>query len=145
FETQNLDGWIAGGGASVVADDMGTYLVKIFAAEAQNENIYQDKIGEGVYTAGQALTVSFDMKGTAGVGGVVSALLYSDDPTQVSKTEELLPLALNESWTTYTFDVIAGDPLDWGVSLRLAAVCGAVAGCEVTAYFDNISISSTVP
>ena len=145
FETQNLDGWLAGGGVTVVADDMGTYLVKIVAAEAQNENIYQDRIGEGVYTAGETLTVSFDMKGTAGNGGVVSALLYSDDPTQVSKTEELLPLALNESWTTYTFDVIAGDPLDWGVSLRLAAVCGAVAGCEVTAYFDNISISSFVP
>ena len=143
FETGNLDGWLAGSGASVELDDLGSYLVKIVAAEAQNQNIYQDKIGEGLYTPGQALTVSFDMRGTAVNGGVVSALLYTDDPTQVSKTEELLPLALNEDWTRYTFDEIAGDPIGWGVSLRLASVCGAVGGCAVTAYFDNISVTAT--
>jgi hypothetical protein len=142
FESGDLTGWLAGGGVTVVPDDMGTYLVKIVAAEAQNENIYQDKIGEGVFSAGQALTVSFDMRGTAVNGGVVSALLYTDDPSMVSKTEELLPLALNESWTNYTFNVIAGDPIGRGVSLRLAAVCGAVSGCEVTAYFDNVSITA---
>ena len=143
FETGNLDGWLAGSGAAAELDDLGSYLVKIVATEAQNQNIYQDRIGEGLYTAGQALTVSFDMRGTAINGGVVSALLYTDDPTQVSKTEELLPLALNENWTPYTFTVIAGDPIGWGVSIRLASVCGAVGGCAVTAYFDNISVSVT--
>ncbi len=143
FETGDLEGWLAGSGATVEPDDLGSYLVKIVATEAQNQNIYQDKIGEGLYTPGQSLTVSFDMRGTAVNGGVVSALLYTDDPAGVSNTEELLPLALNENWTRYNFPVTTGNAIGWGVSLRLGSVCGAVSGCAVTAYFDNIRVTVT--
>jgi hypothetical protein len=145
FENGLAD-WQAGAGASIVTPNSGSNMVKIVVGNGGNENIFQAGIGEGVFTPGQALTVSFQMRGTAGPGGVVSVLLYTDNvggEPAVTKTQELLPLALNADWTPYTFNVIAGSPIASGVSIRLAAVCGAVAGCTVEAYFDNIKIAPT--
>ena len=145
FESGDLTGWTTDGSGTISAmqDDLSTWLVKIVAAEAQNPSIVQAKIGEDVITAGQALTVSFDMKGSAGPGGVINALLYSEDPSGVSKTDLLLGGAVpNADWTSYSFDVTAGDLVGFGVSLRLEPVCGAVAGCTATAYFDNVSITA---
>jgi len=145
FESGDLTGWATDGAGTLSAmqDDLSTWLVKIVAGEAQNPSIVQAKIGEGVITAGQALTVSFDMKGSAGPGGVINAILYSEDPSGVSKTDLLLGGAVpNADWTAYSFDVTAGDLVGFGVSLRLEPVCGAVAGCTATAYFDNVSITA---
>ena len=126
---------------SVEMDDLGTQLVKIIAPEAQSPFIKQEKIGEGVITAGQQLTVSFDMKGTvAGAGGVVNALLFTETSTGVSNTDNLMSAEPTAEWMNYSFNVTTGDNAEWGVSLLLQPVCGAVAGCEVTAYFDNVKI-----
>jgi hypothetical protein len=144
FENGNLDSWLAEG-ANIAAqqDDMGTWLAKVVAPEAQNPFIKQSKIGEGVITPGQALTVSFDMKGTvAGAGGVVNALLFTEASTGVSKTDNLMTVVPTTEWSNYSFNVTAGDDTEWGVALLLQPVCGAVAGCEVTAYFDNVSITA---
>jgi hypothetical protein len=142
FELGNLDIW---GGISdlisVEMDDLGTYLAKVVAPEAQSPGIKQSKIGEGIITAGQALTVSFDMKGiTAGDGGVVNALLFTEASTGVSKTETLFSGVPSADWSSHTFDVTAGADTEWGVALLLQSACGAVAGCKVTAYFDNVKI-----
>ena len=144
FESGDLDSWLAEGAGDISAmqDDMDTWLAKIVAAEAQNPSIKQSKIGEGVITNGQALTVSFDMKGTAGPGGVVNALLFTEASTGVSKTDNLMTVVPTEEWQNYSFDVTAGDNTEWGVTLLLQPVCGAVEGCQVTAYFDNVSITT---
>ena len=144
FESGNLDSWLAEGAGDISAmqDDMGTWLAKIVASEAQNPSIKQSKIGEGVITNGQALTVSFDMKGTAGPGGVVNALLFTEASTGVSKTDNLMTVVPTEEWQNYSFDVTAGDNTEWGVTLLLQPACGAVEGCQVTAYFDNVSITA---
>jgi hypothetical protein len=129
---------------SVEVDDLGTQLVKIIAPEAQNPFVKQAKIGEGAITPGQALTVSFDMKGTAdGDGGIVNALLFTEAPSGVSKTDNLMTVPPTADWTNYSFNVTAGTDTEWGVSLLLQPACGAVPGCKVTAYFDNISITTT--
>jgi hypothetical protein len=129
---------------SVEVDDLGTQLVKIIAPEAQNPFVKQAKIGEGAITPGQALTVSFDMKGTAdGDGGIVNALLFTEASSGVSKTDNLMTVPPTADWTHYSFDVTAGTDTEWGVALLLQPACGAVAGCKVTAYFDNISITTT--
>jgi hypothetical protein len=126
---------------SVEMDDLGTQLVKIIAPEAQNPSIKQSKIGEGTIIAGQALTVSFDMKGTTvGDGGVVNALLFTEASSGVSKTDVLMTSVPTEGWTSYSFDVTAGTDTEWGVALLLQPACGAVPGCKVTAYFDNVKI-----
>jgi hypothetical protein len=144
FESGDLDSWLAEGAGDISAmqDDMDTWLAKIVAAEAQNPSIKQSKIGEGVITNGQALTVSFDMKGTAGPGGVVNALLFTEASTGVSKTDNLMTVVPTEEWQNYSFDVTAGDNTEWGVTLLLQPACGAVEGCQVTAYFDNVSITA---
>ena len=144
FESGDLDSWLAEGAGDISAmqDDMDTWLAKIVAAEAQNPSIKQSKIGEGVITNGQALTVSFDMKGTAGPGGVVNALLFTEASTGVSKTDNLMTVVPTEEWQNYSFDVTAGDNTEWGVTLLLQPACGAVEGCQVTAYFDNVSITT---
>jgi hypothetical protein len=145
FETTNLDNWLAeGANISVELDDLGTYLAKIVAPEAQTPFIKQSKIGEGVITAGQALTVSFAMKGIVkGDGGVVNALLFTEASSGVSKTDNLAPgLVPTAEWKTYTYNVTAGDDTEFGVALLLQPACGAVAGCEVTAYFDNVIITA---
>jgi hypothetical protein len=144
FELGTLEGWLAqGANIAVELDDMGTYLVKMVAPEAQSPFIRQSKIGEGDITPGQALTVSFDMKGTvAGAGGVVNAILYTEAPSGVSKTENLATVVPNAGWTNYSYNVTAGSDTEWGVALLLQPACGAVAGCEVTAYFDNVVITA---
>jgi hypothetical protein len=144
FETGTLDGWLAEGASiAVELDDMGTNLVKIVALEAQNPFIRQSRIGEGTITPGQSLTVSFDMKGTAaGAGGIVNALLFTEAPSGVSKTDNLTTVVPNAEWTNYTFNVTAGSDTEWGVALLLQPACGAVPGCEVTAYFDNVVITA---
>ena len=144
FELGDLTGWTTDGAGtmSVMQDDLSTFLVKIDAANAQNPSILQAKIGEGEFTAGQALTVSFDMKGSAGPGGVVNVILYTDDTSGVSDTNLLIAgSAPTAEWKSYSFDVIVGPKVDSGVSLRLESVCGAVADCTSTAYFDNVSIT----
>jgi len=144
FESGDLDSWLAEGAGDISAmqDDMDTWLAKIVAAEAQNPSIKQSKIGEAVITNGQALTVSFDMKGTAGPSGEVKALLFTEAPAGVSKTDNLMTVVPTEEWKNYSFDVTAGDDTEWGVTLLLQSVCGAVEGCQVTAYFDNVSITT---
>ena len=145
FETGTLDGWLAeGANISVELDDMGTNLAKIVAPEAQSPFIKQSKIGEGIITAGQALTVSFDMKGIVeGAGGVVNALLFTEASSGVSKTDNLAPgLVPTAEWKTYTYNVTAGSDTEFGVALLLQPACGAVVGCEVTAYFDNVIVTA---
>ncbi|MBT1449360.1 putative Ig domain-containing protein [Glaciecola sp. XM2] len=143
FETGTLENWLAeGADIAVEADDLGTSLVKIVAPEAQNPFIRQSRIGEGVITPGQALTVSFDMRGAASDGGVVNALLFTEAPSGVSKTDNLVTTVPTEGWTNYSFNVTAGSDTEWGVAILLQPACGAVAGCEVTAYFDNVVITA---
>lgn len=144
FELGTLDGWLAeGANVSVVQDDMGTFLAKLVAPEAQNPFIRQSRIGEGIITPGQSLTVSFDMKGTvAGAGGVVNAILFTEAPSGVSKTDVLTTVIPTADWSSYTFNVTAGSDTEWGVAIALQPACGAVAGCEVTAYFDNVKITA---
>jgi hypothetical protein len=143
FETSDLTGWMAeGADIAVELDDMGTYLVKLVAPEAQNPFIRQTRIGEGVIVPGQALTVSFDMKGTASDGGVVNVLLFTEASSGVSKTDNLLAgAAPTADWSPYSFNVTAGTDTEWGLALLLQPACGAVPGCEVTAYFDNVVIT----
>ncbi|HAQ48920.1 MAG TPA: hypothetical protein DCR37_07730 [Glaciecola sp.] len=143
FELGNLDGWLAAGSnISTELDAEGNWIVKVIAPEAQSPFIGQDRIGEGEITAGQAMTVSFDMRGSvSGDGGVVNALLLTESPAGVSKTDILVTTVPNAEWTRYTYEVTAGNDPEWGVNFRLQPACGAVAGCEVTAYFDNVSIT----
>ena len=83
-------------------------IAKVVATQTQSPFIGQSRIGEGVITAGQAMTVSFDMRGSvSGDGGVVNALLLTESPAGVSKTDVLVTTVPNAEWTRYTYQVTA--------------------------------------
>ena len=83
------------------------------------------------------------MRGNAaGDGGVVNALLFSESSAGVSKTDQLASVVPNAEWTKYTFNTTAGSDTEFGLAILLQPVCGAVQGCEVTAYFDEVTITA---
>ncbi len=119
------------------------YAAHLVAAETQNPLIKQFEIAAGAVMPGASVTISFDMKGSlSGDGGVVFAELFSEgDPT----TGEILtggPIFPTATWVTYSFTPSAGADVTRGITFQLAAVCGAVAGCGVDVFFDNVSIKS---
>ena len=52
----------------------------------------------------------------------------------------LAPLAATSDWQTFSYNDTLDTDVSGGVSLLLKASCGAVAGCSVDAYVDNVSV-----
>jgi hypothetical protein len=155
FETGNKNGWteFPNGGATFVVSDAeangGTFSGKLMAGEAQDVIIKQANLLAGSITNGKSVTIKFDLKGSlTGAGGVVFAEFFSEKTGGGTSKAEILgggaPLAPTSTWTTYTYTTttasIAQGDVGGGITLQLKAACGAVAGCSVTAFFDNVSI-----
>ncbi|MCJ7467901.1 MAG: carbohydrate binding domain-containing protein [Maribacter sp.] len=151
FETGDDSGWdsaLAGNSgtfevtsASAKCD---TYSGNIAVSSAQLEVIRQANMGVGTVTANSAITISFDLRGLTGNGGEFIAILFSESTTDgVTKTDILGggPLTPTDAWTRYTFNTTTGNDVSNGVSLLLQSVCGAVGGCELDAYIDNIFVA----
>ena len=152
FETGDDTGWEtvvgASGGTFTVTNAIfkcDTYSGNIAVNETQQQAIRQANIGVGVVTPNSEITVSFDLRGSVGDGGVFIAQLFSESTTDgVTKTDILNegnPIPLADAWTRYTFTTTTGPDVSNGVSLLLQTVCGAVAGCTVDAYIDNVFIA----
>lgn len=154
FETGNKNGWteFPNGGTFVVSTaeaNGGTFSGKLVAGEDQNIVIKQANLAVGTITNSQSVTIKFDLKGSlAGAGGVVFAEFFSELSAGGTSKAEILgggsPLTPTNTWTTYTYttttaSVGQGD-VGGGVTLQLKAACGAVSGCGVVAYFDNVSV-----
>ncbi|MEQ9564774.1 MAG: hypothetical protein RLN85_02980, partial [Pseudomonadales bacterium] len=148
FETGGDSGWesaIAGNSgtfevtsASAKCD---TYSANIAVNESQSQTIRQANIGVGIVTPNSDITVSFDLRGVTGAGGEFIAILFSESTTAgVTKTDVLGPLEPSDLWTRYTFNTTTGNDVSNGVSLLLQSVCGAVGGCELNAYIDNVFV-----
>ena len=152
FETGNTDGW-------TFFDNGGTFEVTMAQAStgdwsgnvvAPGPNasplIKQANIGIGTVAPNSSVTISFDLYGSlAGAGGVVFAEFFSElSGGGVSGTEILGggPLFPTDTWTNYTFTTTTGPDVSGGVTLQLKAACGAVEGCAVDAYFDNVSVTT---
>jgi PKD repeat protein len=161
FETGDTCGWTSfaadnGGSFDVSTDQQngGTYSGLVVAdvdglagGAASFPVIKNANFGVGDLTAGEAVTVSFDLYGSvAGAGGVVFAELFSELSGGGTSKAEILgggPLFPNSTWTTYSFDTTLGTDVSGGVTLQLKADCGANAGCVINAYFDNVSVVRT--
>ncbi|WP_220718943.1 immunoglobulin-like domain-containing protein [Agarivorans litoreus] len=138
FSSGALTPWFQVGGGTVTVENG---AVKTFAGVGGEARIKQDRIGEGVLTASQVVTVSFDMKGSMTDGGAINGILTTEASAGVSGTEVLALPAPTADWVNHSFDVTIGNNPEWGLALSIGSVCGAVVGCEVTAYFDNFSIA----
>ncbi|MCE2895507.1 MAG: DUF5011 domain-containing protein [Flammeovirgaceae bacterium] len=155
FETGNKNGWteFPNGGATFTVSNAeangGTFSGRLLAGEAQDVIIKQANLLAGSITNGKSVTVKFDLKGSlTGAGGVVFAEFFSEKTGGGTSKAEILgggaPLAPTGTWTTYTYTTttasVAQGDVGGGITLQLKAACGAVAGCSVTAFFDNVSI-----
>jgi hypothetical protein len=111
-----------------------------------NPVLKQANVGAGLLTPGQAVTVSFDWKGTNAVGGVVDVVLFSELSTGgVSQTDFLLTgPADSADWTNVTQTINIGPDVSGGVTLQLTAICGAAVGCISDYSWDNISITADI-
>ncbi|MFX0556522.1 carbohydrate binding domain-containing protein [Maribacter sp. CXY002] len=151
FETGDTTGWetdIAGNNGSFTATDTAfkcdTYSGSFSADSAQLMVVRQANIGVGVVTPNSDITISFDLRGAAGVGGVFIAQLFSESTTDgVTKTDILNdgnPISLTDAWTRYSFTTTTGPDVSNGVTLLLKSECGAVDGCSVQANIDNVFV-----
>lgn len=152
FETGTTSGWTvfdAQGGTFAVVDTnpkTGTWAGKLSNGEAQEIVIKQANLSAGTIQAGASVTISFDMRGALqGDGGVIFAELFSEiTPEGVSKSEILgggAPISPTADWKAYTYTTTLGSNVSGGVTLQLKTACGAVSGCAVEAYFDNVTIT----
>jgi len=151
FETGNLDGWTPfcdGLGtceATTAEANTGSWSGLVLTSGAPaNPLIKQANVGIGIVQPNSEITIRFSLKGSlAGASGVVFAELFSEIvPEGVSKAEILggAPLFPTDQWVDYEFTTTTGPDVSNGVTLQLAAICGAVEGCVVEAYFDDVSI-----
>lgn len=150
FETGDLSGWTPfdfGGGVNGVSSTnpaSGSWSSSNSCTGGPCDALIKNaNKGIGVVTAGQAITVSFDYRGTLADGGVIFAELFSElDGGGVSKAEllsggPLFPNADPDVWSTAVFNTTLGPDVAGGVTLQLKASCGAAASCLADIYFDN--------
>jgi hypothetical protein len=97
----------------------------------------------GNLTPGQAITVTWDMRGSlSGAGGVVFVELFSEF-SGGGATGEIYtngPIFPTADWQSFTWDTTLGADVSGGVTLQLKAACGPVEGCGADVYFDNVKI-----
>jgi hypothetical protein len=153
FETGNLSGWTPfdfGGGVNGVTNlnpSSGTWASSNNCTGGPCDALIKNaNKGIGVVTPFQAITVSFDYRGTTADGGVIFAELFSElDGGGVSKAEllgggPLFPNADPDVWQTAVFNTTLGSDVAGGVTLQLKSSCGAAPTCLADIYFDNASM-----
>ncbi|MEZ9628624.1 hypothetical protein AB4304_03845 [Vibrio breoganii] len=137
FTDDLLTPWFQVGGGSVVVQDQSVTV----AAETGNEaRIKAEKVGQGVVTADQTITLSFQAKGFTANGSVANGLLYTTSSAGVSKTDIFDIPNLTTVWSEYSYDFVVGDNPEWGLDLAIGGVCGAVDGCQTQVSFDNVRL-----
>jgi beta-glucanase (GH16 family) len=156
FETGDFTGWTqfeATPGDQTVNTGMagdtsseGTFHLEINnTALNANSLIKQERVGLGTVTPGIAWTVTFDARGSFGVGGVAFAQVFSETAAGNENCDGCgilggAPLALNADptvWTSFSFSGTAG-PNTESLTLQLEAVTGP--GALANVFYDNISI-----
>lgn len=151
FETGDFTGWTqfpTGPNQFItgVNPSSGLWAAEIFnEVQASNSLMKQANIGIGTVTAGQTVNISFDAKGSFGVGGVAFAEFFSEIAGGGTSRAEILggaPLNLDaNTWRTFNFTVTAGPDVSGGVTLQLGATTPAISGSFAHVYYDNVSVS----
>ncbi len=108
--------------------------------EGGESRLVKQKFAIGEVIPGQQYTLSFALKGSSADGAVFNGNVQTFDPTGVSATAVMDNITPTPTWQTYTMDFTAGAKADWGFNLLMGPVCGAVAGCAMDVYIDNVAI-----
>lgn len=151
FETGDFTGWaqfpgsLGAAGQTIVAGNPGS------AANLNEPNpaaniIKQANLLAGQWTAGQQIDIQFDLRGSAGAGGVFFVEFFNElDGGGVGAGSGILGViaAPNANWTTYNYSANAG-AFGGGITLQFNSTCGADANCFADFSVDNVSISADV-
>ncbi len=153
FETGDTTGWTlpqgaAGGQTWGVTSDAasGAWAGELFNdVEGAAWPVKQANIGVGIVQANQAITISFDAKGSGEAGGVAFAELFSELSGGGTSASELLggaPLALDpDNYTKFVYNTVTGPDVSGGVTLQFNAATGANTGSTSTLLIDNVSVT----
>lgn len=158
FETGDFTGWSqfpSGGTTQTVVTtnpSSGIYAgnLNIPAGLGPTNNVLkQANLAEGLLVSGQSVSVSFDIRGTLGVGAVLFAENFSEISGGGVSFNDLKNVSgdINGDsnvWTTVSYSTILGPDVSGGYTLQFAAVCGAVAACDADIFIDNVSIQADV-
>ncbi|MEM1175875.1 MAG: hypothetical protein AAGI27_13775 [Pseudomonadota bacterium] len=147
--------WLAfanGGTVSVsnVNANGGSFAARLQAAPTGGSASFPilklERVGAGTVTAGQSITINFDVldADTAGVGKVFVLELFSElaDPPG-GATNEVLTGAydLTDSWASRSFTTNVGADVTNGISVIFKADCGGNTACNMDVFIDNVSIT----
>jgi PEP-CTERM motif-containing protein len=151
FETGDFTGWTqfpTGPGQQTIDSvnpSSGVFSGKIFNdAPPSNSLMKQANLNPGQFTPGQLVSVSFDARGSFGVGGVAFAELFSELDGGGTSAAFLHVVSVNGDpnvWTTNSFSTTVGPDSSGGITLQLGNVLGAIAGSQNTVWYDNVSVS----
>jgi hypothetical protein len=151
FETGDFTGWTqfpTGPGQQTVDNvnpSSGVFSGKIFNdAPPSNSLIKQANLNPGQFTPGQLVSVSFDARGSFGIGGVAFAELFSELSGGGTSSAFLHVVSVNgdpDVWTPNSFSTTVGPDSSGGITLQLGNVLGAIEGSENTVWYDNVSVS----
>ena len=153
FESGDFSGWAqypSGGttqSITTINPSSGTFAANVnipVGAGAVNNVLKQERLldGTGLLSAGDVVSWSFDVRGSAADGGVLflENFCETDGPLCGSSLDVINVTA---DWSTFTGDFVLGAGVT-AYTLQFAAVCGASQTCTADYYFDNISITADV-
>jgi beta-glucanase (GH16 family) len=150
FEAGNLDDWEVFGNGGTIAltapgsDGTGS-AVNLNITVAGNPTLKQTGIGVGTLAPNQPFAISFDWKGTAANGGVISFQVFSEQAGGgVTKTDLVQGGdAFPADWTTVgPLNYTTAADVGGGLTVEITAICGAVAGCVSDLFIDNVVITT---
>jgi hypothetical protein len=153
FETGDFTGWAqypSGGttqSITTVNPSSGTYAANLnipAGAGAVNNVLKQERLldGLGLLSAGDTISYSFDVRGSAADGGVLFLENFCETDN-VLCGQNLQVINATSNWQTITGDFILGAGVT-AYTLQFAAVCGAANTCTADYYFDNISVTADI-
>ncbi len=141
FETGMLAPWLdgSGGGVVTVTDteaNGGTFSLNLTAGQLQTVFVRQENLG-GPFTAGDEVTVAFDIKGTLTNSSITPQFLGQGAPfaTIVQPDIDMT------NWTSVSYDVTLTSDQP-ALSLQIGGACGDVMGCTVDVFIDNVSVQT---
>jgi hypothetical protein len=158
FENGDFSGWVqfpgslgaAGQQITTANPASGTYAANLTEPAPAANIIKQANLLPGAWTPGQQIDISFAIRGSAAIGGVFFAELFSEIDGGGTSASVILgggPLFPNgdpDVWTTYNFSGFAGPDTSGGITLQFNAACGADIGCVSDYFIDNVTIFADV-
>jgi hypothetical protein len=154
FETGDFTGWTQAPASNQTilsaTPSEGTYYAELNNTTSGSASLIKNaNVGVGTAVGGQEVTVTFDARGTLGVGAVAFAELFSELSGGGTSKAEILsggPLALDadpNTWKSFSFTTTLGPDVSGGVTLQLTATTSADAGSTCLMNYDNVKITLT--